>query len=115
MPAGSGQVVEDTFNGVVEQPGNPAFCNAGLHWRDLPSNMEPVRERMRACVPELKYGELSGNHSSNIDFPRAETAPQIAGQREQKSSGQPLQSRVYFGHQNLNMKCKGVSGMAVTC
>lgn len=55
VPARPGQVVEGMFNGVLEQPGNPAFCNAGLDWRHLPSNMEPARERKRACKPELKY------------------------------------------------------------
>lgn len=29
VPAGPGQVVGDALHGVLEQPGNPAFCNAG--------------------------------------------------------------------------------------
>ena len=71
-----------------------SFCNVGRDWRDRPRNMEPARGSERACKPELKdRAELSGIHSSHAHFPRAETARQITRQREQESSGQPLECR----------------------
>lgn len=42
VPVRLGQVAGGLFCRVSAQPGNPAFCNAGRDWRDLPSNMEPV-------------------------------------------------------------------------
>lgn len=115
MPAGPVQVDGGRVNGVLEQPGNPAFCKAVGDWRDLLCNMEPTRESKRTCKPELKYrGELPGNHSSNAS--QEQKLPRRSRDKEnRKAQATSSGTEMYFDNQNPSMKRQGVSGMAVTC
>lgn len=109
VPAGPRQVVEDTFNGVLEQPGNPAFCNAGRDWRDLPGNMEPARERKRACKPELKY--RGGDCLETVALTLTSEGQKLPRRSQDKENRQAQSSHLspetYFDNQNSSMKCTG--------
>lgn len=116
VPTGPVQVARDAFNGVLKQPGNTAFCRAGLDWWDLSSNMEPTRERKSLqAASERSWGNCLETTVLTLTSQGQKLPCKSQDKEKRKAQANRFSPEMYFGNQNWSMKCTGVSGMAVTC